>query len=56
MVLDTYTYTGYPTDIRSDTYIYFPADDMFTTNSEFAIKQQLMIAYVVYDMGRVLLI
>ena len=28
-----------PTDIRSDAYICFPADDMFTTNSEIAINQ-----------------
>jgi hypothetical protein len=34
-----------PFDILSELYVYFPADDMFTTNSEFAINQ-LIIAHV----------
>jgi len=37
-----------PSDILSDVYLYFPADDMFTTNSEFAINQ-LTIAHLLYD-------
>lgn len=45
-----------PTDIHSDAYIYFLADDMFTANSEYVINQQLIISYLVYDMERLLFI
>ena len=45
-----------PTDTRNDAYINFPADVMFTTNSEFAINQQLMIAYLAHERERVLFI
>ena len=44
------------TSIRSHAYIYFHADDMFTTNSEFAINQQHMFAYLVYELEGVLFI
>ena len=43
-------------DILSDVYIYFQADDMFTTNSEFAINHQLVIAHQLYDGERVAII
>jgi len=38
-----------PFDILSDVYVYFPTDNMFTTNSEFAINYNLIIAHLLYD-------
>ena len=41
---------------NSDVYVYFPTDDMFTTNSEFAVNQRYIIAHLFYDGERVLII
>ena len=45
-----------PSDIDTDVYVYFPSDDMFTTNSEFAPNQRHMIAHLLYDGERVLIV
>ena len=45
-----------PADILSDLHMFLPADDMFTMKSEFAINQQLVIAHLLYDGERVLII
>jgi len=43
-------------DILSDVFVYFQTDYMFTTNSEFAINHQLIIAHLLYDGERVAII
>ena len=45
-----------PSDINSFVCVYFPADDILTTNSEFAFNQQYIIAHLLYDGERVLII
>ena len=42
--------------IDSDVYVYFPSDDMFTTNTEFAVNQRHMIVHLLYGGNRVLII
>ena len=45
-----------PSDILSDVYVYFLADDMFTTNSEFAVNHRHIYAHLFYDGESVLII
>jgi len=45
-----------PFDILSDVYVYFPADDMFNTKTEFAVNHRHIIAHLLYDLGCVVII
>jgi hypothetical protein len=41
-----------PSNIRIDAYILFHSDSMFTTNVEFAINRNVMVKYLIYNVGK----